>query len=243
MATALVGTGADAERIDVEAAHLVEMGLLVELGRDQLSQPIYSTAAQIAIAQNLLALAECLLEERRIAPAEERVADLCRARGLSDEQLRAVHAATTTAAVVIIEGTAGTGKTTMLAPVVAAYRDAGMRVIGTATAWKIATQLKDDLGIQSKATDAWIASANAGGEGLDRNSVLIVGEAGLLSSRQMHDLLVEVERAGAKAVLVGERRQRPAVGAGPGLAILASVTDQPGSITSYASMRYGPARR
>ncbi len=226
VATALVGTGASASRIDAEAKHLIEVGLVVELGRDKLSQPIYSTAAQIAIERNLLALAERLLRERRSAPGEERVADLCRARGLNDEQMRAAHAATSAAAVAIVEGAAGSGKTTMLAPVVAAYRDAGMRVIGTATAWKIATQLKDDLGIQSRATDAWIASARAAGDFLDRNTVLIVDEAGLLSSRQMQDLLSEVERAGAKAVLVGDSKQLQAVGSGPGLAILASVTDQ-----------------
>lgn len=226
VATALVGTGASAERIDVEANRLVQTGLVVELGRDKLSQPVYSTAAQIAIERNLLALAERLLRERHAAPGEARVAELCHAHGLNDEQTRAAHAATNAAAVAIIEGAAGSGKTTMLAPVVTAYRDAGMRVIGTATAWKIANQLKDDLGIQAKATDAWIASARAGGEFLDHNTVLIVDEAGLLSSRQMHDLLAEVEQAGAKAVLVGDRKQLQAVGAGPGLAIVASVTDQ-----------------
>jgi conjugative relaxase-like TrwC/TraI family protein len=225
VATALVGTGANAERIDAEAKRLVEAGLVVELGRDKLSQPVYSTAAQIAIERDLLALAERLLHEQRPAPSEERVAELCRARGLTREQTRAAHAATSAAAVAIVEGAAGSGKTTMLAPVVAAYRDIGMRVIGTATAWKIATQLKDDLGIQSRATDAWIAYARAGGKFLDRNTVLVVDEAGLLSSRQMHDLLAQVEQAGAKAVLVGDSKQLQAVGSGPGLAILASVTD------------------
>jgi ATP-dependent exoDNAse (exonuclease V) alpha subunit len=68
-------------------------------------------------------------------------------------------------------------------------------------------------------------SARAGGHFLDRNTVLVVDEAGLLSSRQMHDLLAEVEQAGAKAVLVGDSKQLQAVGSGAGLAILASVTD------------------
>lgn len=225
VATALVGTGADAERIDVEANRLVEAGLVVELGRDKLSQLLYSTAAQIAIERKLLTLAERLVRERRPAPSEERVAELCRTHGLNGEQTSAAHAATRAAAVAIVEGAAGSGKTTMLGPVVDAYRDAGMRVIGTATAWKVATQLKDDLGIQSKATDAWIASARAGGHFLDRNTVLVVDEAGLLSSRQMHDLLAEVEQAGAKAILVGDSKQLQAVGSGPGLTILTNVTD------------------
>jgi ATP-dependent exoDNAse (exonuclease V) alpha subunit len=95
-------------------------------------------------------------------------------------------------------------------------------VIGCATAWRIANQLRDDLGIESKATDAWIASARAGGRFLDRNSVLVVDESGLLSSRQMHAILSEVAKAGAKVILVGDRGQLQAIGAGPGLQILSS---------------------
>jgi ATP-dependent exoDNAse (exonuclease V) alpha subunit len=98
-----------------------------------------------------------------------------------------------------------------------------MRVVGCATAWRIASQLRDDLGIESKATDAWIASTRAGGRFLDRNSVLVVDESGLLSSRQMHAVLSEVAQAGAKVILVGDRGQLQAIGAGPGLQIVASV--------------------
>jgi conjugative relaxase-like TrwC/TraI family protein len=134
VATALVGTGVNADRIDVEVERLVEMGAVIELGRDKLTQPIYSTAAQIAIERNLLSLTGRLLDQRRSISSEERVAELCRAHGLTDEQTRAAHFATTAAAIATVEGAAGSGKTTMLAPVVAAYRGAGMRVIGTATA-------------------------------------------------------------------------------------------------------------
>ncbi|MBI2715691.1 MAG: relaxase domain-containing protein [Rhizobiales bacterium] len=224
VATALVGTGASAKRIDVEAERLVDTGAIIALGRDALEQPVYSTAAQIAIERDLVALSERLRDERRSAPDAERVLQLCRAHGLTHEQTHAAQAATTAAAIAIVEGAAGVGKTTMLASVVAAYRDAGMRVRGTATAWKIATQLHE-LGIEAKATDAWLAQARHGGDFLDQNTVLVVDEAGLLSSRQMHALLSQAERCGAKVVLVGDLRQLQAVGAGAGLSIVASFTD------------------
>jgi conjugative relaxase-like TrwC/TraI family protein len=223
VATALVGTGAGAERVDLEAEQLITTGAVIELGRDALEQPVYSTAAQIAIERDLVAIGKRLNHQRRPAPDAERVLQLCRAHGLTHEQTQAAQAATTSAAIVIVQGAAGAGKTTMLAPVVASYRELG-RVRGTATAWKIATQLSE-LGIEAKATDAWLAQARHGGDFLDRNTVLVVDEAGLLSSRQMHALLSEAERCGAKVVLVGDLRQLQAVGAGPGLSIVASIAD------------------
>jgi conjugative relaxase-like TrwC/TraI family protein len=234
VATALVGTGASADQVDVEVERLVETGAVIELARDALDQPIYSTAAQIAIERDLAAITKRLSHQRRSAPNAERVLQLCRAHGLTHEQTQAAQAATTSAAIAIVQGAAGSGKTTMLAPVVAAYLGTGtgtgpgtgvrMRVRGTATAWKIATQLSE-LGIEAKATDAWLAQARHGGDFLDRNTVLVVDEAGLLSARQMHALLSEAERCGAKVILVGEERQLQAVGAGAGLTIVASIAD------------------
>jgi conjugative relaxase-like TrwC/TraI family protein len=223
VATALVGTGAGIERVDVEVERLVETGVVIELGRNALEQPVYSTAAQIAIERDLVIICKRLLNQRRTAPDAERVLQLCRAHGLTHEQTQAAQAATTSAAIMILQGAAGAGKTTTLAAVVDSYREVG-RVRGTATAWKIANQLSA-LGIEAKATDAWLAQARHGGEFLDRNTVLIVDEAGLLSARQMRAVLSEVERSGAKLVLVGEERQLQAVGAGAGLTIVANIAD------------------
>jgi conjugative relaxase-like TrwC/TraI family protein len=222
--TALVGTGVGAERIDLEAQRFVEAGRVVQLGRDKLGQPIYSTPQQIALERELLALTERLLGQRRRAPDAARVAELCRAHGLTDEQANAARAATTASAIAVVEGAPGVGKTTMLRPVVAVLREAGMRVVGTATAWNISNQFLE-LGIESKATDAWIASAKAGGKFLDRNTVLLIEESSLLSSRQMYALLSEIEKAGAKAILIGDRQQLQAIGAGPGLTIVASLAN------------------
>ncbi|MFX7667070.1 AAA family ATPase, partial [Acinetobacter baumannii] len=69
----------------------------------------------------------------------------------------------------------------------------------------------------ARATASWVERLKKGERFLDDKSVLIVDEAGLLSSREMHALLSEVERAQATAILVGDRRQLQAIGAGPGL--------------------------
>jgi conjugative relaxase-like TrwC/TraI family protein len=223
VAAGLVGTGAGGERIEAEVAALVANQAIVELGRDDLDQPLYSTPEMVRIERELVALTQRLSRRQHAAPDRKRVAALCNEHGLSAEQTAAALAATDRRSIAIAEGAPGSGKSLMLKSIVAGY--AGMRVIGCATAWRIANQLRDDLGIESKATDAWIASARAGGRFLDRNSVLVVDESGLLSSRQMHAILSEVAKAGAKVIFVGDSGQLQAIGAGPGQQILSSVVE------------------
>ena len=222
VASCLVGTGADAARVEAEIDRLIEAGAVVELGRDALQQPVYSTPEQIAIERELVTLTERLAREQRPAPDRDLVLRSCRVRGLTEEQTRAAQAATSPAGIVVIEGAAGSGKSHLLASVVAAHIGAGRRVIGSATAWKIALELQA-LGIELRATDSWLARTSK--PFLDSNTVLIVDEAGLLSSRQMHAIVGEAVEAGAMLVLAGERRQLPAIGSGSGLSIVASVTD------------------
>jgi hypothetical protein len=69
-------------------------------------------------------------------------------------------------------------------------------VIGAATAWKIANALADDLQIESRATDAWLARADNGQPFLYGKTMLLLDEAGLMSSRQMHKILSSIEAAG-----------------------------------------------
>ena len=123
--------------------------------------------------------------------------------------------------IVVMEGSAGAGKTHALRTVAEAYREKGYRVIGTSTAWRMANQLGEDLAIESRATDAWLAQEKSGKPFLDRETVLIVDEAGQLSSRQMFKVLEAAEREQAKVILTGDQRQLQAIGAGPGLRLVA----------------------
>src|SRR5262245_45383767 len=53
---------------------------------------------------------------------------------------------------------------------------------------------------------------------LDSRSVLIIDEAGMVGSRHLHRLLAEVERSGAKIILVGDDKQLQSIDAGGGFA-------------------------
>jgi ATP-dependent exoDNAse (exonuclease V) alpha subunit len=225
VAASLVGTGLPAKRANLEIERLLLDGPVVEIGRDALGLPRYSTPEMLAIEREVVATAQALTRRSWQAINPDNLADRCRSARLNAEQTEAVLAAASGSGIAIIEGAPGVGKTSLLVPLVSAFRDCGCRVIGTATAWRVANMLRDDLSIESRATASWIAALKSGQRILDRRTVLIADEAGLLSSREMHTLLGAVSTAGAKLVLVGDRKQLQAIGAGPGLSLVARAVE------------------
>lgn len=225
VAEALVGAGFGAERIEAEVARLLEDGSLVAIGKDRLGLPRYSTPHMIRIEREIVGIAADLARGNSFAVEREALAEECCERGLSDEQRAAVLDAAGPGRLAVVEGAPGTGKTTLLSPVVDAWKSAGYRVIGTATAWRMANALHDDLGIEARATASWLARSGEGLPFLDDRTALIVDEAGLLSSREMHALLGEARDAGAKVLLAGDRSQLQAIGAGSGLRLVAHAVE------------------
>lgn len=221
---ALVGTGLPVERAEFELNYLLSQGAFVEIGHDALGLPCYSTPEMLAIEREVVEQAQRLASRSWRSVNPESLRGCCQALELTAEQTDAALAASTSSAVAIVEGAPGVGKTTLLAPVVEGYAKAGCRVIATASAWRIANMLRDDLGIEARATASWIARLKAGEKVLDERTVLIADEAGLLSSRDMHALLSAVTEAGAKIILLGDRRQLQPLG-GPGLKLVSRAVE------------------
>ena len=121
VASGLVGTGAGAERIEAEVAAVVANRAIVELGRDDLDQPLYSTPEMVRIERELVTLTQRLSRRQHAAPDPKRVAALCREHGLSAEQIAAAMAATDRRSIAIAEGAPGSGKSLMLKSIVSAY--------------------------------------------------------------------------------------------------------------------------
>ena len=110
---------------------------------------------------------------------------------LSAEQASAIHHATTGAGrIALIEGAAGSGKTTTLRPIVDLYRERGYRVLGAAIAWRTALALGSDCAMEALAVRKLLAQAARGQLALDgAPTLLVIDEAGLLSTREMHHIL------------------------------------------------------
>ncbi|MEI2298753.1 Ti-type conjugative transfer relaxase TraA [Ensifer sp. MJa1] len=133
---------------------------------------------------------------------------------LDPEQVDAVRHLTGDNAIAAVVGLAGAGKSTLLSAARIAWESAGRRVIGAALAGKAAEGLEDSSGIRSRTLASWELAWAGGREQLGRGDVLVIDEAGMISSQQLARALKAVEDAGAKAVLVGDAMQLQPIQAG-----------------------------
>ena len=133
---------------------------------------------------------------------------------LSSEQAAAFHHVIDPERIALVAGAAGSGKSTMLAVARNAWERSGYRVLGAALAGKAVDGLQESSGIEARTLSSWVHRWECGEAQLQRGDVLVVDEAGMLSTAQLSSVLKEVDRRGAKAVLVGDAEQLQAIGAG-----------------------------
>ena len=124
------------------------------------------------------------------------------------------------AAVAVVLGRAGAGKTFALSAAHEAWARSGFAVLGAAVARHAAQQLESETAIPSVSLAQLIAGLERG-ERLPRGIVLVVDEAGMAGTRQLATVLDHVEAARGKLVLVGDDRQLAAIDAGGAFGALA----------------------
>ena len=175
-------------------------------------------------------------------PAQPDVTTAARTAGLDAGQTRAAAAVASTDPLVIVEGAAGSGKTTMLgvAITVAAEHGRASRVV--APTLRAAQVAHDDLGVPATSVAALVHAhgwrwnddrvwsrltvgdldpetgtpyrGTTDEMRLFRGERVIVDEAGMLDQDTARALLTITHEAGATVALVGDRAQLPAVGRG-----------------------------
>jgi conjugative relaxase-like TrwC/TraI family protein len=139
--------------------------------------------------------------------------------GLSDDQFAAVtQLLNSRDRVTVLQGDAGTGKTTSLRALVTAIRFNGHDVFGCAPSAGAADVLRAELTPSAETLQQLLVN-----ESLQRQlagKVVIVDEAGLISIRQMRDLCRLAITYDYRLVLVGDTKQHTAVEAGDALRAL-----------------------
>lgn len=123
-----------------------------------------------------------------------------------------------TSGVVILQGDAGTGKTTCLKSVVAGIEQAGGRVFGCAPSSDAADVLRRELTEEADTLQQLLA--NEALQKATKGCVLIVDEAGLVSVRQMRDLCRLAARNDNRLLLVGDIKQHTSIEAGDAIRCL-----------------------
>ncbi len=133
---------------------------------------------------------------------------------LATEQIDAVRHVTAGGAIAAVVGVAGAGKSTLLSAARTVWENEGRRVVGAALAGKAAEGLEESSGILARTIASWERAWERGNDLLGKGDVLVVDEAGMVSSQQMGRLLKRIEDAGAKAVLIGDPMQLQPIQAG-----------------------------
>ena len=167
------------------------------------------------------------------ARASQPVTGAVRLRGidhLDPAQRRVVAALAGDAGLLVIEGAAGTGKTTTLAAARDALDDADRRLVVVTPTLKAAQAAQQQVGTDAFSA-AWLvhqhgyrwdedghwSQTDAAPEARARllpGDVLLVDEAGMLDQDSAHALFAIADRAHAVVALLGDRHQLPAVGRG-----------------------------
>ena len=127
-------------------------------------------------------------------------------RRLRDDQLTALMHATKAEGLAVISGKAGTGKTFTMSAIAKAYEADGCEVTSLAPTNKVATALKRD-GLDAGTIHSALMQLDRGRLEWNDKTVVMVDEAGMISTRLMARLLSHAEHAGAKVILVGDEKQ------------------------------------
>jgi conjugative relaxase-like TrwC/TraI family protein len=135
----------------------------------------------------------------------------------SDQQTMVRTLASSGAAVDVVVGKAGTGKSTALGAYRAALDAAGIPVVGVAPSATAAHQLAMSAGITDTATvDRLLAQLRHGRRGLRRGVVVVLDEAAMCPTRTRLALQRAVDAVDGKVIDVGDHRQIPSVDVGGG---------------------------
>ena len=190
---------------------------------------VYSTRHNLGLEQAVRDMTAAMAADTGHALPEEVVKEkvetlLEQGYPLSQEQSLAIrHATTGGGRVAVIEGAAGSGKTTTLRPITDLHKARGYEIVPTAVAWRTAVALGDDCDARAWCVDKLLKLAAREQVEIGPKTLIVVDEAGMLSTRQAHHILQLSERHGAKVVFAGDTRQQQPVEAGPGLRLIRDV--------------------
>ena len=199
------------------------------VGVPRASERAFATAHVLATEQAIERAVERGVENLGAARVTSEVAEDAMGRQsavlgspLTPGQQAAVLGITTSGrGVELVEGVAGSGKTTVMAAVRDAFESGGFTVIGTSTSGQAARTLGREAGLTESRTLAslrWRIQHDR--MHLTEGHVLVLDEAGMAGDRDIAFLLDHARMRGAKVVMVGDDRQLGAVSVGGAMGAL-----------------------
>lgn len=231
--------GVTIEAVEARVRQLADKGQLVfgRSARPDGTVTHVTTPEHIAEERWLLAGIDAGRGQGKVLVAADEAASRLQAsspeRPLNEGQLgAAVLALASLDRVVVIQGVAGAGKTTLISAVADVAGQEGKRVLGLAQANKMVGMLKDEAGIPAQTVSSFVnehlRGALAGkGEAFDasraalKDTVLVLDEASLVANKPMNDLVTIANKLGLdRLVMIGDRAQLQPIDAGKAFSLV-----------------------
>lgn len=186
--------------------------------------PRYSTAEMLEVKASLQATASKLsqaighyVSNRNVNAAinrQNKLLNVAVGANLSTEQETAIRHCLSPDQLSVVVGLAGAGKSTMLSAVRDAFQRQGYVVRGAALSGKAADGLESSSGVESRTLASLERSWKKGFSQLTSKDVLVIDEADMIGTRQLHRFITEAQKTGAKIILVGDPEQLQPINAG-----------------------------
>lgn len=215
--------------------------IAAEVGENLNRDIVFTSTAYKKQEENLVQLADTL-HQRSTKVVSESIITKALAYGeeqlgnsFSTEQREAVHHLCSGPELRILNGKAGTGKTTLLKAVAHAYQQAGYEVIGTTFQGKAVDIMEEDIGISCRSLDSFICAWDKHQEQKDlvesgklwgrpyiyafnkmkdlekhrftSNMVILVDEANMIGGRLWEPFLTEAASCGVKVLVIQDPAQ------------------------------------
>lgn len=135
-------------------------------------------------------------------------------RTMTNDQLDVYHGVLNGNDISCIEGVAGAGKSYVLGALNDAFEAQGYNVIGGAISGIATESLQNGTGINSKTITRLLWEWSHNRSKLTKNDILVIDEAGMIGTKQMHQIIRYVNKAGAKGIFCGDREQIQSIASG-----------------------------
>ncbi len=211
-----------------QAKYAIESSFnIVRLGVDEKGVSRYTTLEMLEIERQAFDHVDTLNQKETHGVDKHYITQAIDTRTLTEEQENALRKLTSGNDISCMIGKAGTGKSYTLDALRESYESQGYNVKGCALSGIAAEGLQGSSGIESKTIHRTLWDLENGRGKLDRKSILVVDEAGMVGTRQMHKILQHVNDAGAKLILVGDHHQLQPIEAG---GVFRGIVDKVGAV-------------
>lgn len=223
------------ERLFAEAMTHPELVILSEEGRNGEGR-VYSTLAQIKLEMSIHDRVTALSMAHNTLSIQERAyaqAAATQHGPMTPDQERALRHVTSGARISVINGVAGSGKSTVFAGARDLYEQAGWKVIGAALTDDATRTLAETSGVQCRTVASLLRAAETGKLSIGPKTALVIDRAGLLDARTYDAVISLVEKSGA-TLMLADTSEHIQYGAG---GMFRQIAHTLGSTTLGESMR------